>query len=245
MSTIFKLPVTALLSLITTTAIFTKGIMINKSDLKEATLIELTAQQNKSNNLKNFLKEGAALVKKHEPNTKLWFALQENDDTFAIFDVFPDNDARSDHFAGKVANALQSNAPSLIKGGWDNGVLANVNNFEILSVKSSTNLSTATEATFILLHAAPGQEKNLANLLTAAADIVTKTEPKTLFWTALKFDNNTYAIFDTFTDESGRTAHFAGQVASLLKEKAVTLVDGGWDNGVLPNIHNYKIIATK
>ncbi len=218
---------------------------MNKDDLKEATLIQLTAKHDQAKNLAAFLKEGAKLVKQYEPNTKLWFALQENDNTFAIFDVFPDNKAREEHFAGKVANLLKENADKLIEGGWENGVLNNVNNFKVLSTKLPTNLYEATEATFIKINAAPGQSKNLTDFLTAGAEIIRKTEPKTLFWVALQLDDDTYGIFEIFTDESARTEHFSEQVATLFKEQSSTLVQDGWNNGILPNLHNYKILAIR
>ena len=218
---------------------------MNKDDLKEATLIQLTAKHDQAKNLAAFLKEGAKLVKQYEPNTKLWFALQKNDNTFAIFDVFPDNEARIEHFAGKVANLLKDNANELIEGDWENGVLNNINNFKVLSSRLATNLYEATVATFIKINAAPGQSKNLANFLTAGAEIIRKTEPKTQFWAALQLDDETYGIFEIFTDESARTEHFSEQVATLFKEQASTLVQDGWNNGILPNLHNYKILAIR
>ena len=74
---------------------------------------------------------------------------------------------------------------------------------------------------------------------------VAETEPKTLYWVALRLDENNFAIFDIFADETGREAHFAGQVAGLLKEQSSTLVAGGWEEGVVANVRNYKILAIK
>ena len=193
--------------------------ILNKNDVKEATFIKLTPKEMQSENLAEFLKQGANLVKETEPNTKLWFALKKNSNEYAIFDVFPNNEGRSEHFAGKVANALKENAFDLVANGWDNGVIPNISNASILSAKLPVDLKSAKLATLITLKASPGQENNLAELLTAAAAIIDKTEPKTLFWVALKFDNETYGIFDLFADESGQSEHFAGQVAALLKEK--------------------------
>lgn len=45
----------------------------------------------------------------------------------------------------------------------------------------------------------------------------------------LKFPNNNYAIFDTFTSESGRTAHLSGKIAEALTSKASTLLDKDLD----------------
>ena len=80
---------------------------------------------------------------------------------------------------------------------------------------------------------------------SAAGPIVADTEPMTLFWAALQIDENNFAIFDIFADDAGREAHFAGQVAGLLNERASELVSGGWDDGVLANVHNFDILAAK
>ena len=135
--------------------------------------------------------------------------------------------------------------PAAQHGGWDDGVVANINNSDVLSVKAPVDLYTATTATYIKLEAAPGKGPELAALLTAAGPIVADTEPETLFWAALQIDETNFAIFDIFADNSGREAHFAGQVAGLLNEKAPELVSGGWDDGVLANVHNFDILATK
>nr|WP_329611881.1 antibiotic biosynthesis monooxygenase [Roseibium aggregatum] len=96
-----------------------------------------------------------------------------------------------------------------------------------------------------MLEAAPGKGPELAALLTAAGPIVTETEPGTLFWAALQIGENTFAIFDIFADNAGREAHFAGQVAGLLNERAAELVAGGWDDGVVAKVRNFDILAIK
>ncbi|MFO1257924.1 MAG: hypothetical protein U1E78_05895 [Gammaproteobacteria bacterium] len=214
-------------------------------DIRQATFIELNANENQSEGLSNFLKQGAKLVKEHEKNTKLWFALKKNNYEYAIFDVFPNDAGRAEHFAGQVANALKKNAEKLVVGGWEKGVIPHVANASILSVRLPKNLTTAKAATLIKFKAAAGQAENLAKLLTEAAAIVEKTEPKTLFWVALKFDDETYGIFDIFTDGEGRDQHFAGQVASILKEKAAILVQDGWEKGVVSKVQNFELIAIK
>ncbi len=191
-----------------------------------------------------FLAGAAPIVKETEPGTELWFALQDSD-TLAIFDIFVDEEARNAHFSGAVAGALNENADALVAGGWDTGVVANINNSNALSAKAPVDLYSATTATYIAIEAAPGKADELAALLTAAGPIVAETEPKTLFWVALQIDENNFAIYDIFADNSGREAHFAGQVAGLLNAQASDLVKGGWDDGVVANVRNYDILAIK
>ena len=211
----------------------------------KASYIEMPAAENQTRSFAEFLASAAPLVKETEPGTQLWFALQGSKNNLAIFDVFVDEDARNAHFSGAVAAALKESADTLVAGGWDNGVVANINNSTVLSSKSPVDLYTATTATYIKLKAAPGKGQELAGLLKAAGAIVTDTEPKTLFWVALQLDESNFAIFDIFADESGRSAHFAGKVAELLNKKSSELVAGGWNDGVVANVNNFDILAIK
>ena len=230
------------LALIATTA----TVNAQDNDMKNhtASFINMPAAAGQTDAFAKFLARAAPLVKETEPETKLWFAMQAQNN-LAIFDIFVDEDARNAHFSGAVAGALNQNAETLVEGGWDAGVVANINNSNLLSVKAPVDLYAATTATYIKLEAAPGHSKQLAALLTVAGSIVAETEPKTLFWAALQIDDNNFAIFDIFADNSGREAHFAGKVANLLKEKASVLVAGGWDEGVVANISNFDILAIK
>ncbi|MDY7097456.1 MAG: hypothetical protein SXU28_04905 [Pseudomonadota bacterium] len=210
-----------------------------------ASYIEMQAADGETSALAEFLTGAAPIVKDTEPGTELWFALQAPGGKLAIFDVFVDEDARIAHFNGAVAGALKDNSVRLVDGGWEDGVLGNVYNSTVLSAKGPVDLYSATTATYIKLRAAPGQAENLAELLTAAGPIVSETEPGTLFWVALRIDEDDFAIFDIFADETGRTAHFAGEVAGLLNERSSVLVDGGWDAGVVANVTNFNILAIK
>ena len=213
-------------------------------DNHTASYIAMPAAEGQTEAFAAFLAGAAQIVKETEPGTVLWFALQAGD-TLAIFDIFVDEDARNAHFSGAVAGALNENADTLVAGGWGDGVVANINNSDVLSVKEPVDLYNATTATYIKLQAVSGKGPELAALLTEAGPIVAKTEPKTLFWAALQIDENNFAIFDIFADNAGREAHFAGQVAGLLNEKASELVYGGWDDGVVSNINNFDVLAIK
>ncbi len=209
-----------------------------------ASYIAMPAAEGQTNAFAEFLAGAAPLVKETEPGTALWFALQDGD-TLAIFDVFVDEEARNAHFSGVVAGALRENADALVAGGWEEGIVANIANSNVLSAKAPVDLYSATTATYIAIEAAPGKADDLADLLTAAGPIVADTEPMTLFWVALQIDENTFAIYDIFADNAGREAHFAGQVASLLNAQAGELVKGGWDDGVVANVRNFDILAIK
>lgn len=239
---------TNILSMITALTLITATSSANAQDTdmiySTASFIEMPAAAGQTEAFAAFLTGAAPLVKATEPGTELWFALQA-DDTLAIFDIFVDEDARNAHFSGAVAAALNEQSDTLVAGGWEAGVVANISNAQVLSVKAPVDLYTATTATYITVEAAPGQSEQLAALLTAAGPIVAETEAKTLYWAALQIDETRFAIFDIFADQSGREAHFAGQVAGLLKDQASVLVAGGWDDGVVANVRNFDILAIK
>ena len=210
-----------------------------------ANLVEMPADSGLTEAFADFL-AAVPLVTETEPGTVLWFALQAQD-SLAIFNilVFVDEGAGagSAYAAEVVAGALSEDANTLFDGGWDAGVVANINNSNLLSAKTPVDLYTATTATYIKLEAAPGQSEQLATLLTAAGSIVAEFEPKTLFWVALQVDETNFAIFGIFADNCGREAHFAGQLAGLLKELSSVLIAGGWDEGVVAKVSNFDILA--
>ncbi len=106
------------------------------------------------------------------------------------------------------------------------------------------HIITPKIAVTITIKARKGAQAELAQLLTGAAELVKKTEPKTLYWFATRVDSLTFTINDGFADDSGLEAHFSGQVAAALKSKAEELIEGGWANGVLPNIVRSEILST-
>ncbi len=95
-------------------------------------------------------------------------------------------------------------------------------------------------ALYVPLKAKPGKEKDVADFLRSAILLV-NAEPGTISWYAIQEGPSSFAIFDTFDDETGRDAHLNGKVAAALMEKikAGDLFDG------TPEIHKLGIIAEK
>ncbi len=210
--------------------------------LKEATYAPLKAQQGQEQALADFLIEGANLVAKTEPKTLVWAGLK-NKDGMMIFDAFEDASGRKAHFSGQVAAALKENAATLVQGGWDKGVLADVRNPKILSAKRSNNPGEMKIAMFTPFKAKTGQAAALADLLKSAASMVKKGEPKTAFWFAIQIAEDEFAIVDFFADQSGVDAHFGGKVAAALKENSDALIEGGWDKGIVANVHTFEVLV--
>jgi len=209
------------------------------------THIRIQAASGKAEELAAFLGGGAPLIKAGEPGTLQWIAQREGPDAFRIVDFFANEDGRAAHFAGAVAAALQEQAPGLVQSGWDDGVVANIRNGEVLAslVRASDAHATPALASYIEIKAQAGQADNLAAFLAGGAAIIERTEPGTLLWYALRLDATTFAIYDVFVDAQARDAHFAGAVASALAESAATLVEGGWDDGVVKNVVHAEVLS--
>jgi quinol monooxygenase YgiN len=75
--------------------------------------VRLVAKPGKEQEVANFLQQGLQLANQ-ETTTPVWFALQLAPDTFAIFDAFSDETGRAAHLNGPIAQALMSQAPTLL-----------------------------------------------------------------------------------------------------------------------------------
>lgn len=93
-------------------------------------------------------------------------------------------------------------------------------------------------ALWVQLEAKKGKEAEVEKFLRDGLNIV-NNEPGTITWHALKLGATSYAIFDTFSDNKGREAHLAGQVAKALKGKAADLFSKA------PTIERIDVLAAK
>jgi quinol monooxygenase YgiN len=76
-------------------------------------IVRLEAKPGQEEAVASFLRSAAPLVQE-EPATVAWFAFQTGASSFAIVDVFPDEDGRRAHLAGAVAAALERHGPELL-----------------------------------------------------------------------------------------------------------------------------------
>lgn len=88
------------------------------------------------------------------------------------------------------------------------------------------------------LKAKSGKESEVEEFLKSALPLV-EEETGTREWYALKFDDSTFGIFDTFDDEEGRGAHLNGKVAAALMEKAADLFSEA------PDIKKVDVLTAK
>jgi quinol monooxygenase YgiN len=93
-------------------------------------------------------------------------------------------------------------------------------------------------ALYVELKAKPGKEEEVAAFLASARSLVL-AETATVAWFAVRFDKATFAIFDAFDDEAGRTAHLNGAVAAALMANAAELL------AVAPEIRQPTVLADK
>jgi quinol monooxygenase YgiN len=76
-------------------------------------IVSLEAKPGKEAALASFL-AGALPLVEQEPQTVAWFAVRLDTSSFAIVDVFPDEEGRAAHLAGAVAAALRERADELL-----------------------------------------------------------------------------------------------------------------------------------
>lgn len=93
-------------------------------------------------------------------------------------------------------------------------------------------------ALYVELKAKPGKEEEVAAFLASARSLVL-AEAATVAWFAVRFDKATFAIFDAFDDEAGRTTHLNGAVAAALMANAAELL------AVAPEIRKPTVLADK
>jgi quinol monooxygenase YgiN len=210
----------------------------------EGTFIPITTVSGKGEAVADLLKGAAVLVRKTEPLTLQWMGLREGPSSFTIVDFFHDGKGREAHFAGQVAAAMKNASGATVVGGWDKGVVANVENSKVLSYHVAAAHGPEVKlAVRIDVTAKPGQEEALATFLTGGAAIVKATEPGTPLWYAIQLSPARFAIFDLFPDAEAKAAHFSGKVAAALKASADELVAGGWEKGVVANIKSYEVLS--
>jgi quinol monooxygenase YgiN len=94
------------------------------------------------------------------------------------------------------------------------------------------------KALFVRLEAKAGKEAELEAFLNGGLALVNE-EPLTVTWYALKFNDSTFGIFDTFDGDEGRDAHLNGKVAEALLAKADELLASP------PMIEKVDILAAK
>ena len=91
---------------------------------------------------------------------------------------------------------------------------------------------------WVRLEAKSGKESAVATFLKNGLSLV-EQEPDTITWYAIQLNPNTFGIFDTFADDSGRDAHLSGAVAKALMAQASELL------AKPPSIEKIEILAAK
>jgi alkanesulfonate monooxygenase SsuD/methylene tetrahydromethanopterin reductase-like flavin-dependent oxidoreductase (luciferase family) len=76
-------------------------------------LVTLTAKPDTADALENWLTEMHAHAL-DEPGTTTWYAIKLSENTFAIYDTFPDEDGRQDHLHGSIVKSLRERQQELL-----------------------------------------------------------------------------------------------------------------------------------
>jgi quinol monooxygenase YgiN len=91
---------------------------------------------------------------------------------------------------------------------------------------------------YVRLEARQGKEQELETFLKGALPLAVG-EPTTTAWFAVKFGPSSFAVFDVFENEAGRSAHLSGRIAEALMAKAGELLASA------PNIEKHDVLAAK
>ena len=91
---------------------------------------------------------------------------------------------------------------------------------------------------FVRLEAKSGKEDDLAAFLKQGLELANQ-ETTTPLWFAVKLGPSTFAIFDAFSDESGRQAHLTGPIAAALMAQAPYLL------AAAPVIERFDVVGVK
>ncbi|BFP39461.1 hypothetical protein FGF1_03060 [Flavobacteriaceae bacterium GF1] len=197
-------------------------------------LVTMKAKPGKEQEVKDFLLGGRTLVDQ-EPQTVSWFAFQIDERTFGIYDTFEVEEGRQAHLTGPVAKALLANADDLLER-FD----AKKDIRPIHVVASNHKQGIHNKGLLVIMKAKVGKSKAVETFLDSGRQLVAD-EPGTLSWYALKLDDSTYAIFDTFAANTGRDAHLKGKIAQSLMEKASVNLE----NFKTSDIQKIDILAVK
>ena len=195
------------------------NIMDNTKNEKIGLLVIMKAKEGKEQEVKEFLLGGLSLVNA-EPKTDSWFAFQIDEQTFGIYDTFETEEGRQAHLKGEVAKALLANADDLLE---DFDADTDIQAIDVLTSNHKSGLQN--KGLLVIMKSKEAKTTDVENFLNVGKQLVSD-EPKTLSWYAIKIDATTYAIFDTFADDSGRDAHLTGKVAAALMENAPVLLEG-------------------
>ena len=197
-------------------------------------LVRLEAKWGKETELQELLQSVRPTVQE-EAGTSAWFAIRFGRLEFGIFDVFPDEAARTAHLTGPVARALNERADELL------AAPPQVQKLDVLADKFPGNNTPAepnTKAVLLTFKAKAGHEREVETFLRDAQALV-QDEPKTSAWFALHMDDGAYGIFDVFPDNGGRFAHLTGRVPRELTKHAFSLL------GSLPDMDLPSVLAEK
>lgn len=200
---------------------FTKTNTNMENNRKEqiGLLVTLKAKPGKEKAVKDFLLGGLPIVN-NEPGTESWYAFQINESTFGIYDTFTTEEGRQAHLTGDVAKALLANAGDLLV---DFDVKVSIQPTDLLATK--LDKGNENKGLLVIMKAKDGAASKVEDFLLAGKELV-NDEPETVSWYAIRLDDRTYAIFDTFADDEGRNAHLNGKVAAALMQNAPVILDG-------------------
>jgi len=201
-----------------------------KRDSREAIglLVALQARPGKEADAEAFLKSAQPLAQNEEETLK-WYAIKLGPGKFGIFDTFANEGDRNAHLSGEIAKALGARANELF------AVAPQVEKVNVLASTSLKDLEAI--GLLVTLETRPGKEADAGAFLKSAQPLAQKEEG-TSKWYAIKLGPGKFGIFDTFSNETGRSAHLSGEIAKALGARANELF------AVPPRVEKVEVLAS-
>lgn len=106
------------------------------------------------------------------------------------------------------------------------------------SAETAHRSAGVADALFVRLVAREGRAADVAAFLRDGLAAVIG-EPDTTSWYAVQFGPHDFAIFDTFPNAAGRTAHLSGKVGRALVERTPELFESA------PTVEKARVLAFK
>jgi quinol monooxygenase YgiN len=164
--------------------------------------------------VERFFQEGLPIVQQ-QPASTIWFAFRLESTTFGAFAAFANEEERQALFSIGGPVLAQRNSALFVQPPTFEKV-------DVLAAKRPRGENSPTVGSLVGFKARSGKEADWERYLKEAL-IAIQEAPGTTAWFAFRLDSSTFGVFDTFSDEEGRQAHFLAGAGRT--EKASDLLE--------------------
>jgi quinol monooxygenase YgiN len=191
-------------------------------------LARFEAKSSNEAKVERFFQEGLAIVQQHKAST-LWFAFRLSSTTFGAFAAFANGEERG--------ALLSVGGPVLAERSAE--LFAQPPTFQkvdVLAAKLPGRENNMPLGSMVRFETKSGKEADFEEFLKEAL-VAIQEAPGTTAWFALRLAPSLFGVFDAFSDEEGRHAHFLAGAARA--QRAADLLESP------PVVEKVDILAAK